>query len=139
VLSITADSNIWISAFNYRGKPRRLIDMADAREVRIDISEHIVSEVLRVLREKFQWTPDMLQEAEAQMNAIARKVTPTQIVDVVKDDPTDNHIVECAAEARSDYVVTGDKDLLRIGKFGETPIIRVADFLDVARAEGREW
>jgi putative PIN family toxin of toxin-antitoxin system len=133
VPAVTADSNFWVSAFNFRGKPRRLIDMADAGEVRIDISEHIIEEVLRVLRLKFQWTPEALREAESQMNAIARKVAPTRTVEVVKDDPTDNRILECAAEARSDYVVTGDKDLLRVGMFGGTPIVKVADFLEVIR------
>jgi len=53
VLAVTADSNIWISAFKFRGKPRRLIDMADAGEIGPHISELIVQEVLRVLREKF--------------------------------------------------------------------------------------
>jgi putative PIN family toxin of toxin-antitoxin system len=131
VLSVTADSNIWVSAFNYPGKPRRLIEMADASEVRIDISDHIIEEVLRTLRLKFEWAPERLQEAEAQMDATARKVTPTQAVDIVKDDPTDNRILECALEAGSGYVVTGDKDMLRVGKFGSIPIIRVADFLEI--------
>jgi len=53
VPSVTADSNIWVSAFNFRGKPRRFIEMADAGEVRIDVSEYIIEEVLRTLRLKF--------------------------------------------------------------------------------------
>lgn len=136
--SATADSNIWISAFNYRGKPRRLIEMADAGEVRIDISEPIISEVLQVLREKFHWRPEALEEAEAQMNGIARKVAPTETLDVVKEDPADNRILECAAEAKSDYIVTGDNDLLRRGKFGTVPIVKVADFLNLMSERGPE-
>jgi predicted nucleic acid-binding protein len=62
------------------------------------------------------------------MNGIGRKVTPTQAVDVVKEDPSDNRILECAAEAKSDYLVTSDKDLLRLRQFEGIPIIRVADF-----------
>lgn len=75
--SVTADTNIWISALNYRGKPRRLIEMADAGAVSIDISEPIITEVLQVLRKKFQWRPEALREAEAQMNGLARKVATT--------------------------------------------------------------
>jgi len=138
VLGITVDSNIWISAFNFPGKPRWLIDMADVGEVSLHISEPIMDEVLRVLRDKFQWTPEALQEAESQMNGIARKVTPTQAVDMVKEDPPDNRILECAAEAKSDYIVTGDKDLLRVGKFGSVTIMKVADFLEIV-AQGRGW
>jgi predicted nucleic acid-binding protein len=86
---------------------------------------------LRVLRLKFQWTPEALREAEPQMNAIARKVAPTRIVDVVKDDPVDNRILECAAESKSEYIVTGDGDLLRVGMFNEMPIVRLADIFQV--------
>ena len=56
--SVTADSNIWVSAFGYGGNPRRLIEMADAGEIRIDISEFIIDEVLRTLREKFEWSAE---------------------------------------------------------------------------------
>jgi predicted nucleic acid-binding protein len=71
VVSGTADSNIWISASSFRGKPRRLIEMADTGEIRLDISEAILEEVLRVLRDKFLWAPDALWEGKAQVNAIA--------------------------------------------------------------------
>jgi predicted nucleic acid-binding protein len=67
VVSVTADSNIWVSAFNFRGKPRRLIEMADSGFVRIDISDAIIDEVLRVLRLKFKWRDESLAEAKWQM------------------------------------------------------------------------
>jgi putative PIN family toxin of toxin-antitoxin system len=137
VLAITADSKVWVSAFTFRGKPRRLIEMADAGEIRIDISEPIMREVLRVLRLKFAWTPGALQEAELQMNAIAHEVTPMQAVDVVKDDPIDNRISECAVEARSDCVVTGDKDLLRLGQHESIRILNASELLDLVHDQGR--
>jgi predicted nucleic acid-binding protein len=78
VRSVTADSNIWVSAFGYGGNPRRLIELADAGEIRIDISEFIIDEVLRTLREKFEWSAERLQEAADQMKAITRKVAPPE-------------------------------------------------------------
>jgi putative PIN family toxin of toxin-antitoxin system len=119
VPSVTTDSNIWVSAFGYGGKPRRLIEMGDAGEIRIDISEFIIDEVLRRLREKFKWSPERLQEAADQMTAIARKVSPSRVVDVLKEDPADNRILEGAAEAKSEYIVTGDRGLLSLGNFEE--------------------
>jgi len=101
VPSVTADSNIWVSAFGYGGNPRRLIEMADAGEIRIDISEFIIDEVLRTLRDKFEWSAERLQEAADQMTAIARKVAPSRTVHVLKEDPADNHILECARRTRS--------------------------------------
>ena len=49
--------------------------------------------------------------------------------DVIKEDPPDNRILECALEAGSEYIVTWDKDLLRLGSYDGIPIMRVGDFL----------
>ena len=48
---------------------------------------------------------------------------------MVKADPTDNRILECAAAARSDYIISGDNHLLDLSQFGRAKIMKVADFL----------
>jgi len=50
---------------------------------------------------------------------------------VIKEDPPDNRVLECAVSAGSDYIVTGDKDLLRLGRYDAIRILSVADFLDL--------
>jgi uncharacterized protein len=135
VLSVTADTNIYISAFNYRGKPRELINLANAGAIRLDLSEDIIRETVRVLVDKFGWSREGARLAEDQMRRFGNVVTPGERVDVVKEDPADNRILECARAAGSNFIVTGDKDLLRLGDFEDTPIVRVADFLGMA--EGR--
>ena len=110
--------------------------MADAGEIRIDISEFIIDEVLRTLRDKFEWSAERLQEAADQMKAIASKVAPSRTVDVLKEDPADNRILECAAQAKSDYLVTGDTGLLILGSFEDIPTVTVADFLDIVSRQG---
>ena len=37
-------------------------------------------------------------------------------LDVIREDPADNRILECAVAAGSDYIVTGDKVLAAAGK-----------------------
>jgi predicted nucleic acid-binding protein len=56
----------------------------------------------------------------------------------VPDDPDDNRIVECAVKAGSDYLVTGDKHLLRVGSYGLLSIVKVAEFLGIAQAGQRQ-
>jgi predicted nucleic acid-binding protein len=74
---------------------------------------------------------------EAQINGIAHKVTPTEEVDTLKEDPADNRILECAAAPRSDYIVSGDKDLVRVKIFRDMPIVKVTAFPDVVAKDGR--
>jgi len=64
-----------------------------------------------------------------------RRLVPTT---VIKENPSDNRILECAVAAGSDYIVSGDKDLLRLGRYDSIRILNVADFLDLAHA-GEPW
>ena len=66
------------------------------------------------------------------MRRVCNLVTPTEVIDVVKEDPADNRILECARAAGSDFIVTGDKDLLRIRQYAGIQIVSVSDFLDLA-------
>jgi uncharacterized protein len=76
-----------------------------------------------------------LAKAEAYMLRCARLVEPTEALDVVKSDPTDNRILECALAAGSDVIVSGDAHLLLLESFRGIKIERPADFM--ARSSGR--
>jgi predicted nucleic acid-binding protein len=56
-------------------------------------------------------------------------VVPTQRVDIILDDPPDNMFLECALEARADYIVSGDRHLTRVGRFGRIEIFSPREYL----------
>jgi putative PIN family toxin of toxin-antitoxin system len=87
-----------------------------------------------VLARKFYATPEEIAEATLIVRDAARVVTPAVQLDVIREDPADNRILECAVAAGSDYIVTGDKDLLRLGTYDSIKILTVSDFLNVGRA-----
>jgi putative PIN family toxin of toxin-antitoxin system len=97
----------------------------------IAISDEIIEETMRVLREKFHWSDKRIEEARATISSMTRHVVPTEKLDVVKSDPVDNKIVECAVAAGSDYLVTGDNDILSLGSYGKTQMIKPSDFLAI--------
>ena len=130
--SATADTNIYISAYNFGGVPRRFIDLAAHDAFRLDISDAIVNETLRVLRDKFRWKEDALRGVEDDMRSYTRHVTPTETLDVIKAHPPDNRVLECAAAAKSDYLVTGDKrHILPLGRYADIKIVKPAAFLEM--------
>jgi uncharacterized protein len=110
-----------------------LLDLARSGTVRLAVSDSILDEIADVLGRKFGWPQEDIEDAKLQIGGFAQKVTPTVMLDVVKDDPDDNRILECALTAGSEYVITGDKDLLRLGSYSSIRILSVADFLVVAR------
>jgi uncharacterized protein len=75
--------------------------------IRVDTSDDIIEEVMRVLRVRFEWSEESLKEAKSQMSTIGHKVTSDRRLDAVAEDPTDNRILECAVAASSAYVSPG--------------------------------
>lgn len=130
MVSASADTNIYISGFEFGGTPRRFLDLARAGTFRLDVSDAITQEVLRVLRIKFGYSPERLLEAEKRIGGLTQRVSPQRTLDVIAADPSDNRILECAVTAQSDFIVSGDaRHVLPLGVYSGIPIVKVTDFL----------
>jgi putative PIN family toxin of toxin-antitoxin system len=130
VLRVTADTNILISGLNFkRGKPFELLELARTGKISLAVSESILREMEDVLRRKFGWNDEDIADGRKRITAMARTVKPTVRLDVIKEDPDDNKILECASSSSSDFIVSGDKDLLRLGHYDSVRILNVSDFL----------
>jgi putative PIN family toxin of toxin-antitoxin system len=131
VVRVTADTNVLLSGIIFpKGKPFQLLELAREGKISLNISEPILNEVADVLERKFGFPPEEIDEARRRLKAMARTVTPSVQLDVIKEDPPDDRILECAVSSGSDFIVTGDKDLLRLGRYDAIRILTVADFLE---------
>lgn len=129
----TADSNIWVSGLNWYGKPHELLNLARDGKIELAISDAILDEFSRILHDKLEWSDDRLNSMRAEVATFTKRVSSTETLDVVKADPNDNRILECAVAAGSDVIVTGDAHLLQLGAYRGIKIMKVADFLGQAR------
>jgi len=136
MLRITLDSSAYISALQFNGRAARLLRMAADNDIEIAISEPIIAEVIGVLRERFGWDGYRLHAARERIKSITKFVTPSETLNVIDYDPPDNRILECAAEAGSEFIVSEDKDLLRLKKYGETRIIKASEMLEILQDKG---
>jgi putative PIN family toxin of toxin-antitoxin system len=110
---------------------------AEAGRIRVKISAAILEEVADVLqRERFGWTAEEANAATEWLTEIADVVEPKQTVNVVKADPDDDRIIECALEGKADYLVTGDHHLLDLGRFENFKIIKPAEFVQLGQGRG---
>lgn len=134
---VVADTNILVSAVQFGGKPKQLLDLALDGQVDLAISEAIIAETLRVLEDKFDSAPGWLTETDRQLRVFTRLVQPTESFHVIEADPTDDRILECAVAAEAEVIVSGDTHLLSLGSFRGIPIQRVAEFLDGLQDQGR--
>ena len=127
--SVTADSNIYVSALHFGGVPLLFLNRARAGVLELAVSPAVLAEVRRVLSDKFRWENARLDEALAQIAAFTTQVRPTETIDAVPDDPDDNRILECAVAAASDTIVTGDRHLLGLRDYNGIRIVRVAEYM----------
>lgn len=78
---------------------------------------------------KFEFEDEQKLRFKALVSAIATFVDVPARLDIVKEDPADNVILECAMAARADFIVSGDEHPLSLGKVDGTRIVTANDFL----------
>jgi putative PIN family toxin of toxin-antitoxin system len=128
VTRIVLGTNVYISAIAFGRVPREALIVVSAGFFELFTSPPLISELFRVLRDRFSYSIDALDRIESRVRVISCLVEPP--VRVTKcTDPDDNRVQECAVAARAGYVVTGDNDLLRMDPFEGIRILRPAEFV----------
>ena len=131
MLKVVLDTNVLISAILFGGKPRQILERAIRGEIRLCLSEPILEELKGVLqRSKFDYSPEMIQFILTGLTGIADFVNPSETINVVLEDPDDNRILECAVEAGTNYVITGDFHLLKLSRYRNIGVVNVVGFLE---------
>ncbi len=131
MLKVVLDTNVLISAILFGGKPRRILEKAIRGEIRLCLSEPILEELSGVLRRsKFDYSLEKVQTLLTELTSIADFVNPSQIIRLVLEDPDDNRILECAVEAKANYIITGDFHLLKLSRYRDIEIVNAFTFLE---------
>ena len=131
---VVIDTNVWISGLQFakhRGIPTLALEKAMREDV-IASCDEIDAEILRVLTEKFSWEP---HRATAALKTIQGRGFRVEIQGTVKvcRDPGDNMFLECAALAKAELLVAGDKDLLTLGSYEGTRIVTPSEYLNAGK------
>ena len=98
-------------------------------DVTIYSSAKILEEYQKVLRRNFEYTEDEINKIMTVIFSFLKLVEPEEKVEVIKDDPDDNKIIECALASASGYILTYDKHLLKLGEFKGIKIIKPEEIL----------
>lgn len=133
---VVADTNIYVSAFNFGGQPSRILELAQEGAIELAVSQPILDEIERVLSgKKFGWRKDQVKDTLSNIQEFTGLVRPEKFSAVViVEDPSDDRILECALEAKADAIVSGDHHLLDLEDFQGIPIVEPAEFL-----ESEQW
>ena len=86
-----------------------------------------------ISRAKFGFSERQISDAFKQIINISTIVTTSIKLDVIKEDISDNRILECAQAGRVDYIVSGDNHLLMLKKYEDVKIITTYQMLKIIR------
>lgn len=133
-IKVILDANIYASFFLTGGETIATVFALWKRgEFEIFVSIDIVAEVYRIFRyPKIQKRITSVDnKALIQMlEDHVERVYPQERTHV-SSDPDDEKYLEAAIACQADYLVTGDRDLLSLKKFGTTRIVSPKEFVKV--------
>ncbi len=123
-MRIVLDTNVYIgAALQGELTDDILEEVVENPDIILIISEEILFEIERKLQEKFHWSTDRIELFLNRIRKIAEIVTPTEKLDILKRDPDDNKILECALAGKTDLIVSMDQDLINLKTFKGIGII----------------
>ncbi len=125
---IILDTNLWIS-FLISNDQKFLDSFIDERKVKLIFSTELIEEFIAVaIRPKFKRyfsrsdIEDLLKVFD-----LYGEVVPVKSNVMLCWDEKDNFLLNLALDSKSDYLVTGDSDLLDLKEIKKTKIITIAE------------
>jgi len=126
-VKILFDTNVLIAAFIVRGVCSDLLEHG-IRQHLLVTSEFILNEFREKLTGQFKFSAEEAEAAAGLLLSRMVVVKPVDLDTAVCRDRDDDTVLATAIAGNCDCIVTGDKDLLTLQRFGDTVILSPADF-----------
>ena len=131
---VIVDTNCWIS-FLIGRRLHRLVDLLSDEHIELIVCDELLGEIRDVTsRQKFSkyFPPQDVASLLEFLQLISESVNPTQSVQICRDK-ADDYLLALAIEAKADYLVTGDQDLLVLKEINGCHIVDVDEFENIIR------
>ena len=133
-IKIIIDTNLWVS-FIISNKLTLLDRLLFSQKARLLFSKELVDEIASTITKpklRRYFAGNGLEEMLTTLEPFIDLIEAQTSVSICRD-PKDNFLLDLAQDGRADYLLTGDKDLLTIEKFGKTKIITISTFLETTK------
>jgi len=129
---VVVDTNVLISAVMGHGKPRRLVTRL-LKEHKVITSREMLAELVDVL-DRAKFAKIKKRKVTKFLTILTNKAEIVSIqedVDVIPEDPDDNIVLSTASEGNANYILSGDKHLLKLREFRGIRIVPVKEMLEL--------
>ena len=131
VRRVVIDTNVMVSALLFKGSLSKIVDHSKEGKFTPLLSKETFNEFKAVLEyPKFSLTAQEIKAIieEEVLPFFEIVEAPGKIGKICRDSDDDKFIV-CAVSGAADFIVSGDRDLLDIGKYKSVKIISPSEFL----------
>jgi uncharacterized protein len=132
-VKVVFDTNVWVSIFMadiLYGKflqVRQKLTVYASRDIILELSKVLLyPRIAKILEKNNLSAKDVVHLILLNCEMVEPKVQ----LHVIGEDEQDNKILECALAANANFIVSGDKHLLNLGKLGKTKIVSPREFFD---------
>jgi hypothetical protein len=130
-LRIIIDTNLWIS-YILSKKLDQLDELISSNRSQLLFSLELLEEIEATIKKpklKKYFDETSLDEMFITFEPFIDLVNVKSKVNICRDSK-DDFLLALAKDGKADYLLTGDKDLLEIKKFGKTIILTISEFLE---------
>lgn len=130
-MRVVLDTNAVVSALLFTGISSELVSLWQKGLIIPLLSREIMDEYLRVLSyPKFELSEKEIKASiQEEILSYTEVIKPKRPLRIVQRDPPDNKFIECAVAGRARVIISGDKDLLSLGRYRQIRIQSPAQFL----------
>ncbi len=126
-MKVVFDTNVLVAALISHGTCSELVRHC-AKNHELFLSEYILKELEKVLTAKFKYPPPSAKEAVELYHSRSGLVIPVPVKKAECKDKADLPVLGTALAARCDCLITGDKDLLLLGRIRDIRILQPGEF-----------
>lgn len=132
-MKVVLDSNVVVAAFASRGLCESIFEFCLSEHEIVSCAD-LVEEITRDLREKIGLPARVVADIRTMLVEHSIMLDPVALASDVCRDPDDVKVLGLALAARADCIVTGDKDLLVLGKWQGIAILSPRSFAEMIRS-----
>jgi putative PIN family toxin of toxin-antitoxin system len=132
MIRLVLDTNTLISAVGWRdSKQGKILEACLFKKYLLIESDDLLKEFLEVIsRPKFSFiSEEQKREFVTRLLSHCEIVEPKKKLNIIKQDPADNKVLECSLAGKAHYIITGGRHLLNLKQFGKTAILTASEFL----------
>jgi uncharacterized protein len=125
---VILDTNLWIS-FLITKDFSFLDEFIESRKAKLIFSDELFAEFIKVAeRPKLSryFSKSDLEALIQIIDKFGKLIEVTSEINLCRDIK-DNFLLNLAIDSKADYLVTGDKDLLDLGKINKTQILTISE------------